>query len=273
MSVGNGVGTPSVLCDAVTSARSKQVGALDVLDLDVICEFHGQRFLPYPFGYTKPSRFASADDASAYTTTVPDRLNYGDLAVFGEFVQAYTDADISVECRVQYIPADKPSVRVMACRAGHFGFIATQRPDADVIDVSSVSPYELGAAICDAVSFTDPGQHRRIVIPEYVPRPRHGSHTEDIVVRDWETSRSETSIPARDVTAYAMVQSHWRPAQRWGMDRGKRAVVWVRTAGDGDYVYTPDYSYARPMTKDGLNEQIDRLIADDVAILRELRRG
>jgi hypothetical protein len=49
-------------------------------------------------------------------------------------------------------------------------------------------------------------------------------------------------------------------------------VVWVRIYDDGEYIYVPDHSHARPMTKSLLHEQIDRLIADDVAILREFRR-
>lgn len=249
-----------------------QVGTLDLLDLNVISEFHGRDFLPYPFMFTQPSRFATRDEALAYANTVPDRFNHGDLGVFMESVAAYGAADVRVECHVQYIPADTPSVRVMAYRTGQLGFFTEQRHDADLIDVYTVSVYDLGAAVCDAVSLTQPGRHPEIVIPEYVPRGEAEFDTDAFVVRHRVASRTEVTIPASEVTAYATVQSHWRPTRKWGLDRGKRAVVWVRINDDGEYIYAPDHSHARPMTKSALHEQIDRLIADDVAILREFRR-
>lgn len=255
----------------MSSVLISQVGTLDLLDLNVISEFHGRDFLPYPFMFTQPSRFATRDEALAYANTVPDRFKHGDLNAFMECVAAYDAADIRVECHVQYIPADTPSLRVMAYRTGQLGFFAEQRPDADLIDVYTVSLYDLGAAVCDAVALTQPGRHPEIVIPEYVPR--HGAEfdTDAFVVRHRVASRTEVAIPASEVTAYATVQSHWRPTRKWGLDRGKRAVVWVRIDDDGEYIYVPDHSQARPMTKSLLHEQVDRLIADDVAILREFR--
>ncbi|MCV7031013.1 ESX secretion-associated protein EspG [Mycobacterium sherrisii] len=250
-----------------------QVGTIDLVDLNAISQFFGRDFMPYPFMFTQGPRFATRDEASFYTSTVPDRFNHGDLSIFAECMSAYESADIRVECRVQFIPTDTPSQRLIACRAGHLGFFAEQRPGDDLVDIYSVSPYDLGAAISDAISLTQPGTHPEIVIPEYVPRAQAEFDHGDFVVYHKAASTTEIRVPASEVTAYSTIQCHWRPTRRWGLDRGKRALVWVRIRDDGEYIYAPDPSCARPMTKAFLSEQIDRLIAEDVAILREFRRG
>jgi hypothetical protein len=249
-----------------------QVGTMDLLDLGVISEFYGRNFLPYPFMFTRPSPFATQGEASVYTVTVPDRYLHGDLGTFAECAIAYLDSDVRVECHVQHIPAETPSVRAMAWRTGQLGFFGAQRSDEDAVDVHTVSPYDLGAAIAEAVSLEQPGRHSAIVVPEYAPRPRGEFETEAFSVNDRLASPTEVTIGARDVTVYATVQSHWRPARKWGFDRGKSALVWIRVNEDGDYIYSPDGSHARPMTGLMLQDRIDRLIADDIAILREFRR-
>lgn len=250
-----------------------QVGTLALRDLNVIGEFEGRDFLPYPFMFTQPSRFATRDEALAYANTVPDRFKYGDLSSFQECVAAYNAADIRVACHVQYIPADTPSVRAVAYRTGEHGFFAAQRPDTDLIDIHSVSPYDLGEAISDAVALVGPGHHENIVIPEYAPRAKPEFDTGDFVIRHRQASRTELTIGAWEVTAYATVQSHWRPTRKWGRDRNKEAAVWVRINDDGEYIYGRDLSRASPMTKPALRERVDQLIADDVATLREFYRG
>ena len=247
------------------------VGALDLLDLDAINDYHGRDHLPYPFMITQPSRFTTQDEAAAYATTVPDRLNHGNLKSFFEYVTTYPIADIRVEFRVQYIPADTPSVRIMAHREGERGFFGAQRADADVVDVYTLSPYDLGAAICDAVPFTAPGRHSRIVVPEYAPISRNVFDTGDFDVRDRVVLRSEVTIPASAVTAYATVQSHWYTSRNWGLDRAKQAAVWIRIHDDGEYIYAPDASCATPMTREVLHKRIDRLIGDDAVLVRRLR--
>jgi hypothetical protein len=249
-----------------------QVGTIDLLDLKLISEYHGHNFLPYPTMLTQRSRFCSKDEASAYAITVPDRYRHGDLRPFMECVVAYGDADIRVECHVQYIPATTPSVRVMAWRTGSLGFFAAQRTDEDVVDVHSVSPYDLGAAIAEAVPLEQPGGHSAIVVPEYVPRSRGEFDTADFSVSARLAAPTEVTIHKRDVTVFGTVQSHWRPARKWGFDRGKAALVWIRVNGDGDYIYAQDSSHARPMTTLMLQDRTDRLIADDILILKEFRR-
>src|SRR6202000_162664 len=142
----------------MTRMLTGQVGTLDLSDLNAINDFYGRDFLPYPFMFTQTSPYATREEALAYLNTVPDRFNHGDLSMFRECFDAYVDADIRVECRVQYIPADTPSVRVISYRRGQLGFVASQQPDVDLLDFYTVSPYDLGAAVCHAVTLTEPGR-------------------------------------------------------------------------------------------------------------------
>ena len=57
----------------MSSILSSQVGTLDLLDLNVVCQFYGRDFLPYPFMFTEPSRFATRDEAAAYANTAQVR--------------------------------------------------------------------------------------------------------------------------------------------------------------------------------------------------------
>jgi hypothetical protein len=256
----------------VSSVLTRYVGTLDLVDLNVLNKFYGRDFLPYPFMFTQPSRFATRQEASAYTGTVPDRFSYGDLNVFKDCLIAYIDADIRVECHVQHMPADVPSVRALAYRAELSGFFAEQRADTDLIDVYTVSPYDLGAAICEATTLTGSGEHSQIVVPEYVSRWGPRFDAGDSMLSHRVVSSAEVAIPASRVAAYAKVQSHWRPTRKWGFDRGKKALVWIRVRDDGEYMYVPDNdSHAIPMTSSTLNEQIDLLITEDIAQLREFR--
>jgi hypothetical protein len=255
----------------VSSVLTEQLGTMSLLDLRVISEFGGRTFLPYPFMFTRPSPYRTEDEALAYTITVPDRFLHGDLRGLAACTTAYLDSDIRVECHVQHIPAETPSVRAIAWRAGQHGYFAAQRPDEDVVDAYAVSPYDLGAAIAEAVPLEGPGRHAAIVVPEFASR-RGDQFAEAFSVNHRVEASAEVRIPAHDVTVYSAVQSHWRPTRKWGFDRDKAALVWIRVKEDGDYVYVPDGSHARPMTELMLQDRIDRLIADDIAILREFRR-
>lgn len=249
----------------------RQVGSADLTDLDIISSFYGRDSLPYPFMRTRPSRFSTQTERDDYARSVPDRFNHGDLLIFRRCCESYVNADIHVECHVQYIPADTPSIRVLAHRAADLGYLVTQRPDEDVIDVYELSPYDLGPAIADSVALTKPGRHSEIVIPEYAPRSKNAGTAEGFSVRSAVDMQTATVIPRADVTAFAKVQSHWRPTRRWGFDRGKNAVVWVRVKDDGEYIYAPDFSVARPMNRRTLAERTNMLIAEDVKSLRNFR--
>jgi EspG family len=258
---------------AVRKVDLHPVGSIELTDLDIISRSYGRDFLPYPFMLTRPSPFSSGDDYAAYATTVPDRFNNGDLRTFRRWAATYAYADIRVECHVQYIPADTPSVRVVANRAGELGYLAKQRPDEDIVDVYETSPYDLGLAIAESAGLVKPGDRPEIVIPEYVAATAGSDDADDFTLREIADETSATEVRRVDVTAFGTVQSHWRPTRRWGFDSGKNGAVWVRIKDDGDYLYAADFSVARPVTQPALAERIDELIAADVVVLRDFRNG
>ncbi|MCB9441554.1 MAG: hypothetical protein H6523_15060 [Mycolicibacterium sp.] len=257
----------------MTHAALNRVGALDIVDLTAISESHGREFIPYPFQANKPSRFSNSSEYEDYVRSVPDRFYHDDLRIFRQWAGAYVNADLRVECHVRYT-GDTPHVRIMAHRAGELGFFAAQRSDDDVIDVFTVSPYELGVAIAGAVELTEPGKHAEIVVPDYVRHTKPAVESEDagdLVIKQAVTGISRTEVPHADVTALATIQSHFLPTRKWGVDQNKNGVVWLRVKDDGDYIYAPDFSHATPLTRPALAKRIDLLIAEDIAKLREFR--
>jgi hypothetical protein len=253
-------------------ADLREIGSITVLDLEIISKSYGRDFLPYPFMFTQSPGVSSRSQYLDYASAVPERLHNGDLAAFKRCVMSYGDADIRVECHVQYIPADRPSIRVMAARHDQFGFLAKQRPDEDVIDLYELSPYLIGPAVADSVVLNKPGSRDEIVIPDYVPPPDNADPHDDLAIRSTiEHPTNATAVSRAEVSAYATVQSHWRPTRNWGMDIGKNAAVWVQIKDDGDYLYATDFSVAKPMAQAALAERIDHLITEDVKALRQFR--
>ncbi|GJJ21661.1 ESX secretion-associated protein EspG [Mycolicibacterium mageritense] len=247
------------------------VGSIDVVDLTVVSRDHGRDFIPFPFMQTR----ASTVDPEAFemhARKVIERFYNGDLSVLQNWAGTYVRADIRVEAHVQFIPADKTSVRVVAHRMGEKGYFARQT-DADVIEIFSLSPYDLGEAVAESMGTVTPGKRPAIVVPEYQAPPSPVEESDGISVRSHRDSDEIAKIARGEISALATVQSHWRPTRRWGVDRGKNAVVWVRVQDDGDYLYAPDYTVAQPMSKPQLAARINRLIADDVAVLRRFRDG
>jgi hypothetical protein len=259
----------------MNSTDLRKIGSVSLLDVDIINSRFGHDFLPYPFMFTQPSRFSWHDEPAEYDKyerSVPERFNSGDLAIFQPFALAYVNADIRVECHVQYMPADTPSVRVLAVRRDQLGFLTQQRPDEDVIDVYTLSPYLLGPAVADAVALEKPGRRAGIVIPEYVRVSNNAGASADRTIR--RTTAGATNaikVPYAEVTAFGTVQTHWRPTRRWGIDPSKKFAVWVRIKDDGEYLYKPDASEATPVTQPILAERIDQLISEDVKALRQFR--
>jgi hypothetical protein len=241
------------------------------LDLSVISEHHGRDFIPYPFMLTRQSGF-TPETFEMHARQVVDRFENGDLRCIRRWAGSYVRADIRVEGHVQYIPSDTPSVRLVAHRLGELGFVARQLADSDVIEIFSLSPYDLGPVVAQAMALHKPGESRAIEIPEYA-RKRPDPVDGEVSVRAQPIDDDVSKVARTDVSAFGTVQTHWRPARRWGVDRGKDAVVYVRVKDDGDYAYSPDYSIAQPITTVQLTDRINRLIADDVALLRQFRRG
>ena len=262
---------------ATGGAQAVEVGALDLLDLQLLNERYGRDSLPYPFMSTRPSRFEFVDEVAKYAARLPDRLRSGDLSVFARCLDAWSHADVTVAGHVQYIPADIPSVRALAFRTGQAGYLLQQRADADadaaadVVDVYTVSPYELGAAITTAMSLDRPGRHPRIVIPEYVASRPTVVDTDEVVVRDEVSTMSGVQVSASQLSAYARVQSNWQPVREWGIDARKESLTWMRLQDDGDYLGAPDRSSGIPLTRALLRERIDGLIAADIELLYESR--
>jgi hypothetical protein len=258
----------------MSTADLRKIGSIGVVDLDILSRFYGRDFLPYPFMLTRPSSFSWHDEYVEYARSVPDRFNNGDLRMFRECAGWYANADIRVECHVQYIPADSPSVRVVAARRDQEGFLAKQRPNEDVIDVYELSPYLLGTGIAESVALQKPGRWSAIVIPEYAPVTNSAGACQDFTSRHTiEGAPSATEVPLAQVAAFGTVQSHWRPTRYWGIDPGKNAAVWVRIKDDGEYLYQPDFSEAKPISRPTLADRIDRLISEDVKVVRQFRNG
>ena len=257
---------------SIVAISRREIGALDLLDLQLINERHGRDSLPYPFMLTRPTRFEFVDDVARYAALLPDRLHSGDLGAFARCLEAWAHADVTVTGHVQYIPADTPSIRVLAFRTGQAGYLLQQRADADLVDVYAVSPLELGAAVATALSLEKPGRHPRITIPEYVSARTAFMDTDDVVVRHEVSATSVVDVSASRMSAYAKVQSNWRPPGEWGIDARKESLTWMRIADDGDYLGAPDRSTGIPLTVALLRERIDEQIADDIEALREARQ-
>lgn len=247
-------------------------GSMDLVDIEVLSRAVGRDFLPYPFMHTQPLRFASADEFDRHAGVIRERITGGDLAHYRNCLDTYLSADIRVESNVRY-KRGRPPIRVIAFRRGDKGFLAEQRPNADVVDLYTLSPFDIGPAVAERSGLVAPGIHQRIVVPEYAP-PHLGRDDDAFRVGHsaGPVSPSLVEVQLERVIALGTIQSHWRPTRRWGFDKRKSAAVWFRVAEDGDYVFAPDYSSATPIKQHVLAEKIDRLIAADVAVLRRFLR-
>lgn len=251
-------------------ASRRQVGTLDLLDLQLLNERHGRDSLPYPFMLTTLARFEFADEVAEYAAQLPDRLRSGDLGAFARCLDAWSRVDVTVTGHVQYIHDDTPSIRVLAFRTGQSGYLLQQRDDVDAVDVYTVSPLELGAAVAAAMSLEQPGRHPRVLNPEYVPA-RPAVVEDDVVVRHGVSTERGVTVAISQVACFAQVQSNWRPTRHWGIDDRKESLIWVRIKDDGDYLGASDLSSGTPLTTAVLTERIDGLIAADVEMLHESR--
>ncbi|BBY99982.1 hypothetical protein MFAL_34490 [Mycolicibacterium fallax] len=246
-------------------------------DLAVIYELRGLENLPYPlFGRTPPGQ-NEGRERDAYW----DQLHCGDLKFVQNWITAYINADIWLECQVHYLPPRSGTVRVAACRADQIGFLASQRVDENTVNLYSVPPLQLGSAVATSVGLTAPGTHSLIVAPPFFVDlgPRGTTRTSEIDDGGFKTVPVVSKRPARttvaraDVISMAVAQSRCDPARSWGLDPAQDAVGWVHVAGDGDYIYAPDFSHAVPGTVEILGKRIDRLIAEDIAELRRRRES
>lgn len=260
----------------------KHVGSVALNDLIGMCGESGDG-VPYPFWRTRREPYwGELEQAS-----VPfvERVR-GELRHLREWAETYRDADIWVECRLKPFAPGISAVRLIAHRAGEAGFIAVQRPEAEVVDVYRLSPLDLGAGVAGLAGLAQAGRRPAIRIPGFLENftgqtaglRRVADFDDDdgvvdVNVRDRTTGPGvDTIAEFNDVSLMATVQSRCEPSAVRGVDWTLGVVVWVRIEGDGDYVYTPDRSRAVPVTAQSLRTRIDELIAADVAVLRR-RRG
>jgi hypothetical protein len=253
-----------------------RVGEIDLCDLEMIGRLQGQDGLPYPLGCTHPR-----EQHDERMSSVADRLDHGDLSAFREWAETYVAADIWVACRVHHGSTDRSGRRILAYRAGNTGYLVSQGGNSHVVEASMLSAVDLGAAIAGAVGLTEPGTQPRIVIPGYVGYFGHRAATPSddsddevwpVLVAAHRSPRPVESVVAdENVRAIATIQSRWLPPRRWGVDWTKSVIACLQIDGDGDYVYTPDFSHAVPVTEHILGERINGLIAEDIAALRRER--
>lgn len=171
------------------------IGSITLIELLGICEVQGRYGLPHPFWRTQPAAAPVTN-----TAVVADRYDSGDLRVFKPWAQAYVRADIWVECRVNFT-SDDPDLRILAYRAGESGFLASQRPGEDVVDVYELSPYELGTAVAGSAELVGPGAHSAIVIPGYWTDSVHLPPGPLSPVMTTNTRRSCRFVPRLNVVA------------------------------------------------------------------------
>lgn len=252
----------------------KRLGQLEIVGVEAISESYGRDFMPHPFAHTQSSPFTGLDGYTRYSRELIERINNGDLGGLKDWFADYVSADLRVECVID--TNDQPRRRLLAHRRGSAGYLAIQQTDEDIVDVYSLAPNQLGAAIAASADLTDPGEHATIVIPEMAGKqPARNENTGQVSVHIQPTTATggTVAVSSTEITTFARVQSRRRPARDWGFDRDKKAVVWVRIDEDGDYVYAPGYKYLTPVTTRDLAQRIDQLITEDVAAIREARGG
>ncbi len=246
----------------------RPIGDIDLFDLDFVCRQAGREMLPFPLMLTGPSRFATHAEYLAHCREIPDRLRDGDLAELAPVLENFVNADIRVECNTHRLTHDRSVVRVLAFRRGSWGYLATQGETS--VEVCSLSPFELGRAVADAAGLTGAGEQERIVVPEFASVAGADDVT-SVTEQHRLARRGPTAVARADLAAFGTVQTHWRPTRQWGVDPGKRVIVWINAADDGDYLFEPQLRSATPVTAGQLAAAIDTSISADAKALREFR--
>lgn len=255
------------------------VDTVAVIDLESACALFGWGTLPYPLGRSRP--VGSVWLAARAGEPIADRLAAGDLLGVRSWVEALVRSDVCVECRVHPFDAHTPELRLHALRAGESGFVAVQTRDqdgVDVIDIYSVAPDALAAAVAESVGLVCAGAHPRIAVTGGENLlPKMPDTLEEYDDLGFPVRRAESDeLPARvvdvsEVVATGTVQTRYEPARQWGTDPQRRLLQWVQVSGDGDYIYEFD-GHAEPLSEDMLRTFIEGFIADDMEAARA-RRG
>lgn len=266
---------------AIQTVALRQSGSVELNDLIGMCPDQGDG-VPYPFWRTNRSPYWG-DIAKRLEPL--DRRFTGQADTIGRWVSTYTQADIWVECRVNSFDKAIGDGRLMGHRLGDDGFLALQRPHADVIDIYELSAVALGAALAASAGLWRPGSRSAITVPGIlddfttVPPPANPDFaaSEDdeygysVTLRAQHRQSASATVDQNTLMLLGTAQSRFEPRPVRDVDWTKPAVVWVRVRNDGDYIYTENYRHAVPLTPPLLQERIDALIAADVAALRKNR--
>lgn len=249
---------------------ARTLGTLTVLELHVFCQEFGRGSLPYPFRFTRPSAYEYEDELNRYRTDLIERFRAGEFDHLRRWLDVQLrEAEIHVESMA--MNASEVTAALSATRWQELGFIASQDAD-DIISVTQLSAYDLGPEIGRLAPLSGkPGSHPKVTVPSVniQSRSRRRSSTGSVVADEVEAVDSVV-IPFEELVAGAEIYSDHRPPKHWQPDRTKEFIGWLNTA-DGDYVVQAPYEFATPVTRKQLIDKIDRLIAADVAEVRELR--
>ncbi|WP_370329537.1 ESX secretion-associated protein EspG [Mycolicibacterium hippocampi] len=254
------------------------VDSVAVVDLESACALFGWETLPYPLGRSRP--VGSVWLATRAGEPIAERLAGGDLPGIRSWVESLVRSDVCVECRVHPFDVQTPDLRLHALRAGESGFVAVQTRDqdgVDVVDIYSVAPDALAAAIAESVGLVGAGAHPRIAVAgDGIHLPAMPDTAEQYDDLGFPVQHAESDeLPDRvcgvsEVVATGTVQTRWAGERQWGTDPQSRILQWVQVSGDGDYVYEFD-GHAEPMTEDMLRSFIDGFIAEGMATTRAPR--
>lgn len=251
---------------------SRELGGLSVLELQTFSDRYGRAFLPYPFRFVKPIPYEYDDELNRYRAELLERSAAGEFDHLRRWLDVQLrDADIRVEC-LSVNAKDGGSTMMSATRWRDLGFIAQQDSD-DNISVTQVSAYELGVEVAKRTALSGrPGSHRRVVIPSVGIRARDSNRSASVEPAIFARDEDDGAvrIEPEELVSGGEVQTVFRRAKRWGRDREKEFIGWVRTT-TGDYVVQSPYEFATPTTRTQLAERIDRLISADVMRIREAR--
>jgi len=253
---------------------NRQIGTISVLDLETLTHHYGRKFLSYPFRHLEPLPYVYEQDLQRYRRQLLGEFDDGRFRHLEKWLDVQLrEHDIRVEC-LNVTAKTGSSLAVSATRRQDIVFIATQGDD-DTISVRQVSPYELGAEVAKLAQLTGrPGTSPVVTVPSVRVHDRASTRTlgsanilDRVTVAD-----PPIVVPSDELLAGGEVQTHYRPASRWGRDRTKPFIGWIATK-QGDYIVREPYETASPVTRKRLAESIDRLIAADVVQVRARREG
>ena len=237
----------------------RRVGDLDLSELAAVRRSRGHDELPYPFAHTRKGAHRADHQPNVS----------GELS---DWVDAYLTAEVWVSCRVHHSDPTSADGRLLAYLSGTTAYLASQRDTEDVVDVSSLASADLGAAVADSIGLTGPGRREQIVIPGYVGYFTAQAATEfdcddydhPVRISAGEAPHADVRLVADDdVTALATIESRWQPPRNWGTEWTGNTLACVQIGEDGDYLYTPDFAYAVPVSRQALGNRIGALIARD----------